>query len=71
MIARLANDDTQELLSADIENARDSLAASVDQLISAARSRSWHERGRSQVVFNGPPANADASISHAPGDVSN
>jgi|GEM_PF-3480497 hypothetical protein len=56
MIARLANDDTQELLSADFDDARDCLAANVDQLISEARSRSWHERGRSQVVFNGPPA---------------
>jgi hypothetical protein len=68
MIARLANDDAQVMRSADITS--DSLAASVDQLNSAARTRSWHDRGPSQVVFNGPPADADTGLSRAPADAS-
>lgn len=68
MIARVANDDAPEMLSAD--SVRDPLAASVDELISKARSRSWHERGRSQVVFNGPPADVGIELSRAPAEAS-
>ncbi len=62
MIARVADDDAPEVLSTD----SDPLAASVGQVISKARSRSWHERGRSQVVFNGPPVDVRTDLSRAP-----
>jgi hypothetical protein len=68
MIARLANDDAQVMRSDDLTS--DSLAASVDQLNNAARTRSWHGRGPSQVVFNGPPADLDPGNGRAPGSVS-
>lgn len=58
MIARLASDDVSELLSAETDSAASGDSESVEQLVCESRRDDWLKRGRSQVVFNGPPSSA-------------
>lgn len=56
MIARLTSDTELDLpASPDASEA----AHSTDPPVSDTRRQSWHDRGRSQVVFNGPPRSSD------------
>lgn len=57
MIARLTGDTELDLPA---ESDAGTPLRCSDTAVSAGRRESWQHRGRSQVVFNGPPADKSA-----------